>query len=253
LRADLTVGCDGRWSLVRQEAGLIPREFPLNFDVWWFRLPGTGVESSLLPRSVPGKLAIVIPREGYLQVAWIGPKGTDAQLRARGIAAFRRDVLELLPEAAEGVQALASMDDVKHLDVRMNLLGRWYTDGLLCIGDAAHAMSPVGGIGINLAVQDAVATARILADPLRQHRLTDRDLAAVQRRRYRPTVLTQGVQRFLHARLVTPILAGKQGELPAPVLALLDRVPRLATISARIVAVGFRPEHAPAFARGAQH
>src|SRR5699024_11785759 len=134
-----------------------------------------------------------IPREGYLQVARLGRKGTDAALRARGLEALRAETADLLPEAADDVVGISSLDDVKHLDVRIDRLRRWYAAGVLCIGDAAHAMSPVGGVGINLAVQDAVATARLLAEPLRRGDFQNDDghrfLAAVQRRRMLPTVI----------------------------------------------------------------
>ena len=124
----------------------MPRcEYPVNFDVWWFRLQRDGAaEFSFLPRVAPGKALGVIPREGYDQIAYLGPKGTDSQLRARGIEAFRRDVSALLSEATESVATLTSMDDIRHLDVRVDRLRRWHADGLLCIGDAAHAMSPLG-------------------------------------------------------------------------------------------------------------
>lgn len=249
LRADLTVACDGRWSVARHEAGLHSREFPVNFDVWWFRLANDrAAQPTLLPRLGPGRAAIMIPRDSYFQVAYLGRKGTDADRRARGIEAFRQDVLELIPEAAESVAALQSMDDVKHLDVRVNRLRRWHIDGLLCIGDAAHAMSPVGGVGINLAVQDAVAAARILAEPLRQRRVTRRDLAAVQRRRQLPTVVTQSIQRVAH-RALNPILRGGNLTPPAGVGTVFAVLPWLAGIPAYLVGVGVRPERAPDFAR----
>ncbi|ORW09752.1 hypothetical protein AWC16_16030 [Mycolicibacter longobardus] len=249
LRADLTVACDGRWSIARHEAGLNAREFPVNFDVWWFRLPNDrDAEPTLLPRLGPGRAAIMIPRQGYFQVAYLGRKGTDADMRARGIEAFRRDVVELIPDAADSVQALRTLDDVKHLDVRVNRLRHWSIDGLLCIGDAAHAMSPVGGVGINLAVQDAVAAATILAEPLLQGRLTLRDLAAVQRRRTLPTVVTQTAQRVAH-RGLDAILRGKNLSPPAGLGALVARLPWIAAIPAYLVGVGVRPERAPAFAR----
>ena len=247
LRADLTVACDGRWSIARREAGLDAREFPVNFDVWWFRLPNDKpAQPTLLPRLGPGRAAIMIPREGYFQVAYLGHKGQDAAIRAAGIEAFRRNVLELIPDA--DVSALRTMDDVKHLDVKVNRLRRWHVDGLLCIGDAAHAMSPAGGVGINLAVQDAVGAATLLAEPLRQGRVTRRELAAVQRRRTAPTVVTQTAQRVMH-RGLDAILDGGDLNPPAAFGTLFRRLPWLSAIPAYLVGVGVRPERAPAFAR----
>ena len=203
--------------MVRREAGLKSREYPANFDVWWFRLPREGdAEFSFLPRVAPGKALGVIPREGYDQIAYLGAKGTDAQLRARGIEAFRRDVSALLPDSAEAVATLTSMDDIRHLDVRVDRLRRWHADGLLCIGDAAHAMSPLGGVGINMAVQDAVAAATILAEPLWQHRVTDRDLAAVRRRRLFPAAVTQAVQRVMQQVYSAGCYAAKIPRLRPP-------------------------------------
>jgi 2-polyprenyl-6-methoxyphenol hydroxylase-like FAD-dependent oxidoreductase len=249
LRAELTVACDGRWSLARHEAGLRTREYPVNFDVWWFRLATeNAADFTLLPRTAPGKAMVVIPREGYLQIAYLGPKGGDAALHARGIDALRRDVAELLPEASGSVASLTSFDDVKHLDVRLNRLRRWHTDGLLCIGDAAHAMSPMGGVGINLAVQDAVATATLLAEPLRRHAVTSRDLAGVRNRRLLPTAVTQAVQRLLHRGFLTPILRGENAAPPTWLLALVERFPQLSAVPAYLIGVGVRPERAPSFA-----
>jgi 2-polyprenyl-6-methoxyphenol hydroxylase-like FAD-dependent oxidoreductase len=248
LLADLTIACDGRWSVCRSEAGLPTREWTVPFDVWWFRLPrDMNAEYSLIPRTAPGRVLIMIPREGYFQIAYLIPKGRDAELRARGLEAFRVEVSSLAPEA--DVSGLTSWDDVKFLDVRMNRLTRWHRDGLLCIGDAAHAMSPVGGVGINVAVQDAVGAATLLAEPLRARAVTERDLAAVHRRRLPAVALTQALQRVLHRGLMGPILRGRIGGPPAAGVALLRRLPWLSVVPAYVVGVGVRPEHAPDFAR----
>ena len=250
LHAELTIACDGRGSLLRHEAGLQAVEFPCSFDAWWFRLPQhDGATYTLFPRTAPGKAMIVIPREGYLQIAYLIPKGADTRLRERGLEAFHRDVVELLPEAVDTVKSVTSLDDVKWLDVRVNRLRRWHIDGLLCIGDAAHAMSPAGGVGINLAVQDAVGAATLLAEPLRRHHVTDRDLAAVRRRRVLAATLIQAVQRQIDQRLLRPILAGGNGTAPPGALRLLRKVPALTAIPAFLVGVGIRPEQAPEFAR----
>ncbi|MCB0950372.1 MAG: FAD-dependent oxidoreductase [Mycobacterium sp.] len=252
LRADLTVGCDGRTSLVRRDAGLQVREWPVSFDVWWFRLPRPAGEASytLFPRLARGKALIVIPREDYLQIALLIPKGSDARRRERGLAAFHADVLELLPEAGDTVSTVTTLDDVKYLDVRLNRLRRWHTDGLLCIGDAAHAMSPAGGMGINVAVQDGVAAARLLAEPLLRGRVSERDLARVRRRRAMPTAVTQALQRQMDKRLLGPVVRGSDDAgLPTALVRLVDRLPWLASIPGYLVGVGVRPERAPAFAR----
>lgn len=255
LRAELTVACDGRHSLLRAGSGLAVREYPVPFDAWWFRLPhrtdGTG--AMLTPRIGRGRFAVVIPREGYLQIAYLGRKGSDARLRARGIEAFRADVAELVPDCADRVDAIGSMDDVKHLDVRLNRLRRWHVDGLLCIGDAAHAMSPIGGVGINLAVQDAVATATLLAPALRRGRVRPADLARVRRRRLLPTVLVQGLQRIMHRLVAVPALDGRLIAPPAAVLGLMRRVPLLRIVPAYLIGIGPLPERAPAFARRPVH
>ncbi|MCU1667594.1 MAG: hypothetical protein JWP40_521 [Blastococcus sp.] len=250
--AELTVACDGRWSIAHQQADLPLEEFPVSIDAWWFRLPRVPDDrpAALTPRAAKGRFAIVIPRNDFLQIAYIGKKGTDKQLRARGIERFRQDIAELMPEFGDRVDALASMDDVKHLDVRVNRLGRWHVDGLLCIGDAAHAMSPVGGVGINLAVQDAVAAASLLAEHLRQRgAVTPSELAAVRARRVLPTILVQALQRLLHRALVTPIIEGRRMGPPKPVLALMRRIPQVSLVPAYLIGVGLRPEHAPEFAR----
>jgi 2-polyprenyl-6-methoxyphenol hydroxylase-like FAD-dependent oxidoreductase len=248
LTAHLTVACDGRGSILRRDSGLRVREFPVPFDVWWFRLPREEAgQYSLIPRTAPGRLLIMIPREGYFQVAYLIAKGSDARLRARGLEVFKAELASLIPEA--DVDRLGSWDDVKLLDARLNRLKRWHTDGLLCIGDAAHAMSPVGGVGINLAVQDAVGAATLLADPLRRRDVRSGDLAAVQRRRLPPAALTQGLQRILHRRLVQPVLNGTAVQPPAVLARVVRLLPWLTAVPAYVVGVGVRPEHAPEFAR----
>jgi 2-polyprenyl-6-methoxyphenol hydroxylase-like FAD-dependent oxidoreductase len=249
LRADLVVGCDGRTSVVRRDAGLPIHEYPVPFDVWWFRMPRDHqAQFSLIPRTKPGRALIMIPREGYFQIAYLIPKGSDAELRARGLDVFHAELAELIPESSP--EAITSWDDVKMLDVKLDRLRRWHGDGVLCIGDAAHAMSPVGGVGINLAIADAVATAGLLAEPLRMGEVTDRQLASVRRRRIVPTVATQTVQRILHRVLLAAVLQGREAARPpAALLKVLERFPQLTVIPAYFVGVGLLPQSAPEFAR----
>jgi len=252
LRADLTVAADGRWSIAREQVGLRPKEFPVPIDTWWFRLPrGPEDPPALTPVMTDRRFVLVIPREGFLQVAYLAAKGGDARIRARGVEWFRREIAECVPWLADRVDALASMDDVKHLDVRLNRLDRWHVDGLLCIGDAAHAMSPIGGVGINLAVQDAVAAATLLAEPLRRGQVTPKVLAKVRRRRLLPTVAVQTLQRILHRVVMKPIIDGRRRTPPKLVVALMRTIPAASFVPAYLVGVGPRPEHAPGFARRA--
>ncbi|WP_162834044.1 FAD-dependent oxidoreductase [Amycolatopsis circi] len=249
LTANLVIAADGRWSLARRSAGLTPREYYTPFDAWWFRLSRKPEEreASLTARMSKGHLAVPLPRKGYYQIAYLAPKGKD--LNEAGIESFRRDIAEVCPEFADRVHELTSMDDVKFLDVRLNRLNRWHVDGLLCIGDAAHAMSPVGGVGINLAVQDAVAAARLLADPLLRGRPTEQNLTAVRRRRLLPTVAVQGLQRVLHRRVIGPVMTGRADGPPSQLIALFRRFPQLSRVPALLIGVGIRRESAPAFAR----
>jgi len=254
IRAELTVGCDGRHSTLRREAGLVPKEFRVPFDVWWFRLPRSTEEEAapagVTPVAKGAEALISLARDDYYQVAYFTTKGADARLRAEGIERFRERIAGLRPEFADRVAGLASMDEVFVLDVKLNRVKRWYLDGLLLIGDAAHAMSPAGGVGINLAIQDAVAAATILAEPLRRHAVTVADLAAVQRRRHRPTVVVQTGQRLLQRVMFEKQFAGKRSGPPKALLFLSRVFPRLRQIPARFVGFGPRPEHAPEFARG---
>jgi 2-polyprenyl-6-methoxyphenol hydroxylase-like FAD-dependent oxidoreductase len=253
LRAAMTVACDGRTSAVRAASGLRVREFGVPLDVWWFRAPRRDVDPhGLNVRTGDGALFVMIDRDSYFQLGYVIRKGADPQLRAEGIEAFQRRISALAPELADRIGAVRSWDDVKLLAVRLDRMPRWFDRGLLCIGDAAHAMSPVGGVGINLAIQDAVAAARCLAGPLRRGEVRRRDLARVQMRRWAPTFLTQSLQRLAHRLVMQPILAGELGAEPrAPSLLarLLPRFRRLQAIPAYIVGVGVLPEHAPPFAR----
>ncbi|MGC7096705.1 FAD-dependent oxidoreductase [Amycolatopsis lurida] len=251
LHANLTVAADGRWSLARRQAGLRPQEFGVPFDAWWFRLPRHDGErgDTISPQMRNRKFAVALPREGYFQVAYLAPKGSDEDLRHAGIERFRASVADAYPGYADRLDTLKSMDDVKFLDVRLNRLHRWHTDGLLCIGDAAHAMSPVGGVGINLAVQDAVATADLLAAPLRRGRPRTKDLARVRARRWLPTVAVQLLQRLLHRAVMRPVMAGRRDGPPKPMMAVLTRFPALSVVPAYLIGIGLRPEHAPEFAR----
>jgi 2-polyprenyl-6-methoxyphenol hydroxylase-like FAD-dependent oxidoreductase len=257
MRAALTVACDGRSSTVREAVGLVPRSFGAPMDVWWFRLPRQPDDPAGLAGTFQaGHGAIMIDRGDYYQIAYIIPKGADAQVRAEGIEAFQRVLVGMVPWLADRINALSSFDDVKLLDVQLNRLSRWYSDGVLCIGDAAHAMSPVGGVGINLAVADAVATAGILAGPLQKGRVSTRQLALVQARRWIPTAILQSVQRAIHARVIAVAVNAldrpdgqdaDQGVQRA--VRLIGRAPALQRLAGYMMAIGPLPEHTPKYAR----
>jgi 2-polyprenyl-6-methoxyphenol hydroxylase-like FAD-dependent oxidoreductase len=282
------VACDGRGSAVREAAGLRPRSFGVPMDVWWFRLPRHADDPpGGVGRFTKGHFCVLIDRGDYWQCAYLIRKGSDAALRAAGIGELRRRFAALLPWLGDRVDQLRSWDDVRLLDVRLERLRRWDRDGLLLIGDAAHAMSPVGGVGINLAVQDAVAAARVLGPALASGGIVPRSvLRKVQRRRWWPTVVVQGFQRLAHRVVLGQALgaapttsdagpsgaptlgsatppsgippvparspgigeAAPAGSPPGPI-ALLTRFPRLQGIPARLIAIGPLPEHAPAWAR----
>ncbi|ARF57787.1 FAD-dependent oxidoreductase [Streptomyces gilvosporeus] len=210
LRATLTVACDGRASLARSLPELALRSFACPMDAWWFRLPRRDGDPRGLVGGVGERLlAALIDRGDYWQCAALIPKGSDAERRAAGLEPFLRSYAAAAPWLGDRVRALRSWDEVKLLDVRLDRLRRWHRPGLLCLGDAAHAMSPVFGIGINLAVEDAVAAARYLVGPLRGGTVGLRDVRAIQRRRWPTAALTQALQRFAHARVIAPVLAGE--------------------------------------------
>jgi 2-polyprenyl-6-methoxyphenol hydroxylase-like FAD-dependent oxidoreductase len=236
---------------LRDAVGLRPHEYPVPIDTWWFRLPRDpgDFDAGLNARIVDDQLALAINRTDYFQIAYLARKGIDPELRAAGVEPFRAKIAALFPELAGVVDHVESTDDLHFLDVRLNRLRKWYVDGLLCIGDAAHAMSPAGGVGINLAVQDAVAAARLLAEPLRRRKVTVADLARVQRRRWVATVLVQTLQRLLHRALFTPVVNGTRSSLPPAQIVALRRFPALRFVPAYLIGIGFRPERAPDFAR----
>jgi 2-polyprenyl-6-methoxyphenol hydroxylase-like FAD-dependent oxidoreductase len=244
VRADLVVGADGRHSTVRERAGLEVREFGAPMDVLWFRLSRRHDDpAATMGRFGGGRIFVLIERDTYWQCGYVIAKGTIDLIRRQGIEAFRESVAGLVPFARDRVGELRSWDDVSLLTVRVDRLSRWYRPGLLCIGDAAHAMSPVGGIGINLALQDAVAAANLLAAPLKQGRLTVDDLAKVQRRREMPTRVTQWLQVQAQNRVIAPVLGGAAPSRLPLALRLLKRFAVFRRIPARLIGIGVRPEH----------
>ena len=243
VRADLVVGADGRDSTVRAAAGLRVETLGAPIDVLWFRLPRKpGDAGQLLGRVEAGRIFIMLDRGDYWQCGFVIAKGTLDEIRARGLAAFRDEVARLADARAEA-SALRDWEDVKLLTVRVDRLARWFRPGVLCLGDAAHAMSPVGGVGINLAIQDAVAAANLLAAPLREGRVSAEDLARVQRRREWPTRVTQRVQVLVQNRIVRRVLQRRRPLRPPPAVRLLARFPRLRRLPGRLIGLGVRPEH----------
>ncbi len=243
LRADLTVAADGRGSVLRERAGLVPEELGAPMDVLWFRMPraDTDPEETFL-RVSSGHLMVAINRESYWQLAYAIPKGGFDRLRSQGIEAFREPVSRLLPFLGDRVGQIRGYDDISMLTVALNRLRRWHRPGFLCIGDAAHAMSPVFGVGINLAVQDAVATANLLAGSLRSGApIPESTLHLLQKRRMPPTRVTQAAQRVVQNRLIRPAL--KRQFKPPRIRPDLARVPLLNRVTRRFIGLGVRPEH----------
>jgi len=244
VRADLVVGADGRHSTVRERAGLEVKDIGAPMDVLWMRLskrPGDG--GQLMGRILPGRLFVMIDRGDYWQCAYVIPKGGFDEVRRKGLDAFRRSLVEINPALGDRVQELASWDDIKLLTVVIDRLKRWFRDGLLCIGDAAHAMSPVGGIGINVAIQDAVAAGNILGPALRKGPVPESLLAEVQKRREWPTRMTQSLQVVVQNLVIRNVLQMQKKPRAPFIVKLFNWFPALRRIPGRIIGMGFRPEH----------
>lgn len=244
IRADLVIAADGRTSDMRAQSGLGVRDLGAPMDVLWMRIEKeAGHPDATAGYFDAGRIVVLLDRGDYWQAAYVIPKGADAMLRERGIAALRADISAIAPFLAGALEKIASLDDVKLLTVTVDRMERWWRPGLLCIGDCAHAMSPIGGVGINLAVQDAVAAANTLAAPLRAGRLQDRHLLAVERRRRLPTRVVQGMQVTAQRRVIAPVLSARSRTRPPGVLRLLNRWRALQRLPAQFIGVGVRPEH----------
>ena len=245
MRARLTIAADGRGSILRDKAGLPKTDLGAPIDVLWFRLPKEPTPINVTGGTFgAGTLVVEIDRGDYWQCAYVVPKGAADDIRAKGIAVFRTDVAQAAPELARVVATLEDWEQVKLLSVSLDRLDTWWRPGLLAIGDAAHAMSPVGGVGINLAVQDAVAAANILAGPLASGANVDPLLRKVQERRLFPTRVIQAGQKAVHNRVLTPLVLRRAVLDKVPLaLRLFERFPILRRIPARLVGLGVRREH----------
>ena len=244
IRSGLTVGADGRRSIVRERAGLDVMDLGAPMDVLWMRVSRkVGDPSQTLGRAAAGKVFIMVDRDEYWQCGYVIPKGAAEEIRNRGIEKFREEIVSLAPFLEDRVDELRDWNDVSLLTVKVDRLKKWFRPGLLCIGDSAHAMSPVGGVGINLAVQDAVAAANILAPKLAAGNLSESDLESVQQRREFPTRATQKLQIAIQNRVIRRVL-GSSNPLKLPfLLRLVREFPVLRRVPARVIGIGFRPEH----------
>jgi 2-polyprenyl-6-methoxyphenol hydroxylase-like FAD-dependent oxidoreductase len=244
IHAALVVGCDGRHSTVRARAGVAVEDIGAPIDVLWFRLSRRSGDTSETGGHIEaGKMMVKLNRGDYWQCAYVIPKGGIETVKREGLPAFHARVAELEPFLKDRVDELKSFDDIKLLTVAIDRLREWHRPGLLCIGDAAHAMSPVGGVGVNLAVQDAVAAANILAEPLRANAVTSEHLAAVQSRRTLPMRVIQRMQVIVQNKLLSPALNSTERPKPPFVMRLIQWFPILRIIPAWLVGNGVRSEH----------
>jgi 2-polyprenyl-6-methoxyphenol hydroxylase-like FAD-dependent oxidoreductase len=242
--ADLVVGCDGRHSTVREKAGLQGDDYGAPMDVLWFRITRKPTDDTdNFGHIEAGKMMVMLDRGDYWQCAYVIAKGGIDRVKAEGFDAFRQRVLTMSPYLADRIDELKSWDDVKLLTVSVDRLRQWWRQGLLCIGDAAHAMSPIGGVGVNLAVQDAVAAANVLAAPLKAASVTNDHLRAIQQRRMFPVRFTQWLQLTMQNRIIGPALQNTERPKPPLMFKLFDAVPLLRRIPARLLGMGVRPEH----------
>jgi 2-polyprenyl-6-methoxyphenol hydroxylase-like FAD-dependent oxidoreductase len=244
IRAKLVIGADGRGSVVRARANMKVRDYGAPFDVLWMRLPfAEGDPKEPVARFQGGDFFIMLYRGDYWQCAFVIPKGGFTTMKAEGLTGFRARLRSVAGFARDRVETIQSFDDVKLLTVKVDRLTRWARRGLVCIGDAAHAMSPVGGVGINLAIQDAVAAANILAPVLKKRVPRLSDLDKIQRRRLFPTRVIQRFQVIVQNRVLAPNMRARQTPKPPWILRLMDRFPWLRRIPARFLGLGVRPEH----------
>jgi len=244
IRADLTVGCDGRHSTLRACAGFQVEDIGAPMDVLWFRISRReGDTAETFGHIEAAAMMVMLNRTDYWQCAYVIPKGGIDQVKAKGLPAFRESVAFMSPFLRDRLDEIKSWDDVKLLTVAVDRLPRWHKPGLLCIGDAAHAMSPIGGVGVNLAIQDAVAAANILYGPLKAGKVSEADLAAVQKRRTMPMRLIQWIQVKIQNNLLSRVLASRERPTPPFAVKLLDWFPVLRRFPARLVGLGVRPEH----------
>jgi len=242
--ADLVVGCDGRHSTMREKAGLQTDDYGSSMDVLWFRITRRDADGAdVFGHIEAGVLLVMLDRGDYWQCAYVIPKGGIDRVKANGIETFRNRVVALSPFLADRIGELRSFDDVKLLSVKVDRLRQWWRPGLICIGDAAHAMSPIGGVGINIAVQDAVAAANRLAAPLQAGTTTSGHLQAIQARRDFPARMTQKIQLTMQNQIIGPALQGTRDPKPPLLFRLFDAAPRLRRLPGRLLALGIRPEH----------